>query len=63
MSDPLAAERDRLRAQLRELRGSWDYAFAMGSQRMMGDHPRFREVRRREADLVARLRELEPADD
>ncbi len=63
MSDPLAAERDRLRAQLRELYRSWDYAFAMGSQRTMGDHPRFREVRRREADLLARLRELEPADD
>jgi len=63
VSDPFAAERDRLRAQLRALHASWDYAFAMGSHRMMGDHPRFRDVRRREADLLAKLRELEPADD
>ncbi len=63
MSDELRPQRERLRAELRELHASWDYAFAMGSQRMMGEHPRFREVRRREADLVARLRELEPGDD
>jgi len=63
VSDELAAQRERLRAELQELHASWDYAFAMGSHRMMGDHPRFRETRRREADLLARLRELDPADD
>jgi hypothetical protein len=54
----LVAERERLRSELRALRGSWEYAFAMGSTRMVGDHPRYRDVRRREAELVARIAEL-----
>jgi hypothetical protein len=55
----LVAERERLRSELRALRGSWEYAFAMGSARMVGDHPRYRDVRRLEAELVARISELD----
>ena len=38
--------------------GSWAYAFAMGHGCSIGDHPDFRETRRRAADLAARIAEL-----
>jgi hypothetical protein len=51
--DPLEA----LRAELRELLASWEYAFAMGHGCSIGDHPSHRAVRERVADLRARIAE------
>ena len=49
-----------LRAELRALLGSWEYAFAMGHGCSVGDHPRHRAVRDRVADLRAQLAEHRP---
>ena len=49
---------EQLEAQLRELLGSWEYAYAMGHGCSVGDHPRFREVRQQATDLRARIAEL-----
>jgi hypothetical protein len=49
---------DSLRAELKALLASWEYAFAMGHGCSLGDHPRHRDVRRRVADLRARIAEL-----
>jgi hypothetical protein len=49
---------DELRAQLRELVNSWEYAYAMGHGCTLGDHPEFRKTRRRAAYLRARISEL-----
>jgi hypothetical protein len=49
---------DRLRRELRALLASWDYAFAMGHGCSIGEHPEFRAVRERAADLRARIAEL-----
>jgi hypothetical protein len=49
---------DGLRCELRALLASWDYAFAMGHGCSTGDHPEFRAVRERAADLRARIAEL-----
>jgi hypothetical protein len=49
---------ERLRGELRELLSSWDYAFAMGHGCSVGEHPDFRAVRERAADLRARIAEL-----
>jgi hypothetical protein len=49
---------ERLQAELRELLGSWEYAFAMGHGCTIGDHPRFQDTRRRVDDLRARIAEL-----
>jgi hypothetical protein len=46
-----------LRAELKALLASWEYAFAMGHGCTIGDHPRHRDVRRRVADLRARIAE------
>jgi hypothetical protein len=51
---------DALRAELKALLGSWEYAFAMGHGCSVGDHPDFRAVRRRVADLRARIAEHSP---
>jgi hypothetical protein len=46
-----------LRAELRAILASWEYAFAMGHGCTLGDHPRHRAVRQRVADLEARIAE------
>ena len=48
---------DALRAELKLLLASWEYAFAMGHGCSLGDHPQFRAVRQRAADLRARISE------
>jgi hypothetical protein len=47
-----------LRAELKELLSSWEYAYAMGHGCSIGDHPQFQAVRRKVADLRARIAEL-----
>jgi hypothetical protein len=49
---------DELRAELKKLTESWEYAFAMGHGCSVGDHPQFRATRQRVADLRARIAEL-----
>jgi hypothetical protein len=46
-----------LRAELQALLASWEYAFAMGHGCSLGDHPDHQAVRRRVADLRARIAE------
>ena len=46
-----------LRAELKALQASWEYAYAMGHGCSVGDHPRHQEVRRRVADLRALIAE------
>ena len=46
-----------LRAELKTLLASWEYAFAMGHGCSIGDHPSHRAVRERVADLRARIAE------
>jgi hypothetical protein len=48
-----------LRAELKALLASWEYAFAMGHGCSVGDHPQHRAVRQRVADLRARIAEHE----
>jgi hypothetical protein len=55
MNDP-----DELRAELRALLASWEYAFAMGHGCSVGDHPHHRAVRERAAYLRARIAEHTP---
>ena len=56
-----AAELARLREELAALRASWEYAFAMGHGCSVGEHPRYRAVRRRADALTARIGELSEA--
>lgn len=49
-----------LRAELKALLASWEYAFAMGHGCSIGDHPEFFAVRQRAADLRARIAEHSP---
>jgi hypothetical protein len=49
-----------LRLELRDLRASWEWAYAMGHGCSVGDHPRFAKTRQRDRDLVARIQELTP---
>ena len=51
---------DTLRAELKALLGSWEYALAMGHGCSIGDHPDHRAVRQRAADLRARIAEHTP---
>jgi hypothetical protein len=44
-----------LRRELRELLGSWEYAFAMGARRSYGSDPRLDEVVQRVEELKRRL--------
>ena len=55
---PFDEQLEVLRAEQRELLGSYAYAFAMGHGCSIGDHPQFADVRRRAADLAARIAEL-----
>jgi hypothetical protein len=48
---------EELKAELRALLASWEYAYAMGHGCSIGDHPRLRDVRRRVADLRALIAE------
>ena len=48
---------DALRAELKALLASWEYAFAMGHGCSVGDHPDFAAIRTRAADLRARIAE------
>lgn len=48
----------RLQEELRTLRGSFEYAFAMGHGCTIGDHPAFWAIRQKVADLRARIAEL-----
>ena len=50
------------RRRLRELKASWDYAFAMGHGCSIGPDPRFDTVRREVADLAAIIAEHAPAE-
>jgi hypothetical protein len=52
---PVAAA---LRAELREVLASWEYAFAMAHGCSYGTDPRLDPVRQRAADLQARLKEF-----
>ncbi len=51
---------DAMRAELKALLASWEYAFAMGHGCSLGDHPDFRTVRRRVEDLRALIAEHAP---
>jgi hypothetical protein len=46
-----------LKAELKELLASWEYAYAMGHGCSLGDHPQHQTVRRRVDDLRARIAE------
>jgi hypothetical protein len=59
-ADPLIPDLDALRAELKALLASWEYAFAMGHGCSVGDHPRHRAVRQRAADLRALIAEHTP---
>ena len=45
-----------LKAELKALLASWEYAYAMGHGCSVGDHPQHRAVRRRAEDLRAQHR-------
>jgi hypothetical protein len=51
---------DALRAELKQLMASWEYAYAMGHGCTLGDHPQFAAVRTKVADLRARIAEHTP---
>jgi hypothetical protein len=53
---------DEARQRLRELKESWDYAFAMAHRCSIGPDPRFDTVRREVADLAAIIAEHAPAE-
>jgi hypothetical protein len=53
----VTAELHRLKQELRTLMGSYEYAWAMGHGCSIGDHPEFRAVRQRVADLRALIAE------
>jgi hypothetical protein len=55
----IVTDLEQLKAELRELMGSWEYAFAMGHGCTIGEHPRFWITRRRADVLKARIQELE----
>ena len=57
---PVPPDPDALRTELRTLLASWEYAYAMGHGCSIGDHPEFRSVRERVADLRARIAEHTP---
>ena len=46
-----------LKAELKALLTSWEYAYAMGHGCSVGDHPHHRAVRRRVEDLRAQIAE------
>jgi hypothetical protein len=58
--DRVIPDLEALRAELKALLASWEYAYAMGHGCSVGDHPRHRAVRERVADLRARIAEHTP---
>jgi hypothetical protein len=46
-----------LRAELKALMATWEYAFAMGHGCSLGDHPAFQAIRQQVADLKALIAE------
>ena len=50
-------ELEALRAELKALMASWEYAFAMGHGCSIGDHPQYRAIRQKVADLKALIAE------
>jgi hypothetical protein len=46
-----------LKAELKALLASWEYAFAMGHGCSLGDHPQHRAIRQQVADLEALIAE------
>jgi hypothetical protein len=58
MAPELADQLEALRAELKALLASWEYAYAMGHGCSVGDHPSHRAVRERAAHLRARIAEL-----
>lgn len=56
-ADSLTPALDALVVELEALLASWEYAYAMGHGCSVGDHPRHQAVRRRVADLRARIAE------
>ena len=46
-----------LRAELKALMASWEYAFAMGHSHSLGDHPQHRAIRQKVEDLKALIAE------
>ena len=54
---PKLPAHDALRAELKALLASWEYAFAMGHGCSVGDHPQNRAVRDRAANLRALIAE------
>jgi hypothetical protein len=57
----MTTELHRLQRELEVLLHSWDYAFAMGHGCTIGERPEGGAVRRRAADLRARIAELSPS--
>ena len=51
-----------LRAELKAVMASWEYAFAMGHGCSIGDHPEHRAIRDKVADLKALIAEHETAE-
>ena len=49
-----------LRAELKALLASWEYAFARGHGCSIGDHPQHRAVRQKVAELKALIAEHSP---
>ena len=57
---PIAMDLEALRAELKALLASWDYAYAMGHGCSVGDHPQHRAIRQKVADLKALIAEHAP---
>jgi hypothetical protein len=55
----IAMDLEALRAELKALLASWEYAFAMGHGCSIGDHPQHRAIRQKVADLKALIAEHE----
>jgi len=55
----LKMDLEALRAELKALLASWEYAFAMGHGCTLGDHPQHRAIRQKVADLKALIAEHE----
>jgi hypothetical protein len=54
---PVRPDPDAMRAELKALLASWEYAFATGHGCSVGDHPRHRALRERVEYLRARIAE------
>jgi hypothetical protein len=58
---PVRPDPDAMRAELKALLASWEYAFATGHGCSVGDHPQHRAVREKAAHLSARIAEHTPS--